>query len=1323
MMVFGNVVFAAGGNDIEGEVSAEKSLDSDIIYDNGQKSVTKEKKIQVHVDEVLLDKHDLSMVEGESVSINATIIPENADDKSVRWDSSNSTIAMVDSNGRIVARKEGSVIITATSNDGGKFDSCKVYVAKKTIRVANISLSKTTLFLMPGEEFTLEAFIRPNKADDKSVLWKSDDPHIASVSENGQVSANKPGRTIISATSNDGALTAYCDVIIGEIEDDWYEDYTYSIKNNRIIIMKYNGTAEKIYVPNKAVSEDKAYDVELKGGVFSSNTSLALLKIFNGINLTSSDDGNSSLCMGCTNLKKVDLPANMNRIGNMAFKNCTALEELNIPNKIELIGDEAFYGCDGLKRIYYDGNQLKTIKTGAFRAVSVNALPTCINTQNDVLLSYDWRNDNREAFREHDPVESISMNITEIELEVGETESLEYSMEPESTSENSVVWKSSDESVVKVDENGKVTALKLGTSIVSIFTSDGEFTDSCCVTVVPSTHFEYVREGEQTAVNDNRLNPHSAWITTSAEYGKIYGVHKNRYYKFRLEEMYRGKSASKKINNEYAKNQKASSTQEWLLFKFYIHNDANEPLEADDLINTGSPLTYFGETIFYNAEGNTLKIYSTARFENDLQGQGIGDVIIQPGQDGYCWIGILTDKTEEFPYLSISNGCNEVQRFYTWLNTDPEYYRPSDKEEENITDDIYLLYKYLKGRDSHEIVKEWKKKDASKEESRLIIKYNDANYRVEFTQLTSNTSKGGSRISSTASFYYDLNSEKYSVVEFDSVNVTQGTILYQLYTESIANLISPHDMDMSFNKSIISQNPDHTAIRGASSFILLALSNMDGVLKSITGFTLSGLGFENWGAYSYVRKTVNTVELYVDGDLYDTIQVKTGDTIGTISDPVSEGTFVGWYNENSLWDLSAPVLSDMILTARFINLDLNEDSIDYSYTAIDTQPHISQTTERITLVKGQKFILGDGIWESTNKACLPINKKGVAIAKKTTNTSLGLVRKQNGQAMNVYIVDIIQPTITRSLSIQAGSVAKVQLSSSGGLNVTWASSAPDIACVSSDGEVYGISKGKSEITATINGVVFKCKVRVSEVDTSKRDFQKVAPIHLVPMQNTTIKVKGFKASNAIWSSDKMSKATTSLPKGVVFEDEIVRITKDGKVTAIGSGTTSIKANAGNKALSFTVDVSEPVTRIIHMNSKEAKTVKIYGIKGSLPWKESDRSVAQIYGNRISALKPGTTTLTAKYENFEYKVEVYVEDSTIITQGITGKYPHYNLTVIAGKRIVLNGRKMYQRVVFHGTKNHIVFVDEGGILTARNRRKASITTKVNGKKITLIVNVI
>ena len=85
--------------------------------------------------------------------------------------------------------------------------------------------------------------------------------------------------------------------------------------------------------------------------------------------------------------------------------------------------------------------------------------------------------------------------------------------------------------------------------------------------------------------------------------------------------------------------------------------------------------------------------------------------------------------------------------------------------------------------------------------------------------------------------------------------------------------------------------------------------------------------------------------------------------------------------------------------------------------------------------------------------------------------------------------------------------------------------------------------------------------------------------------------------------------------------------------------------------------------------------------------------------------------------------MYVEDSTIITQGITGKYPHYNLTVIAGKRIVLNGRKMYQRVVFHGTKNHIVFVDEGGILTARNRRKASITTKVNGKKITLIVNVI
>lgn len=82
------------------------------------------------------------------------------------------------------------------------------------INVNSISLSTSSLTMEIGEQKTIIPTIFPNNATDKTVVWKSENPSIATV-ENGMVKAVSIGTTSISATSADGEIKAVCPVTVG----------------------------------------------------------------------------------------------------------------------------------------------------------------------------------------------------------------------------------------------------------------------------------------------------------------------------------------------------------------------------------------------------------------------------------------------------------------------------------------------------------------------------------------------------------------------------------------------------------------------------------------------------------------------------------------------------------------------------------------------------------------------------------------------------------------------------------------------------------------------------------------------------------------------------------------------------------------------------------------------------------------------------------------------------------------------------------------------------------------------------------------------------
>lgn len=139
-----------------------------------------------------------------------TITPSDAYTE-LTWSSSVYSTINVDQNGRVLAQRTGSSVITVKTQNGLSA-SCTVTAIKKTVDPSSITLSASSLTLKVGESTTLTAAVKPTDATDKSVSWSSLYPDVASVSA-GKVTALKEGQTIIYAkTVND--ITASCLVTV-----------------------------------------------------------------------------------------------------------------------------------------------------------------------------------------------------------------------------------------------------------------------------------------------------------------------------------------------------------------------------------------------------------------------------------------------------------------------------------------------------------------------------------------------------------------------------------------------------------------------------------------------------------------------------------------------------------------------------------------------------------------------------------------------------------------------------------------------------------------------------------------------------------------------------------------------------------------------------------------------------------------------------------------------------------------------------------------------------------------------------------------------------
>ncbi|MBO4548833.1 MAG: Ig-like domain-containing protein, partial [Abditibacteriota bacterium] len=170
----------------------------------------------IHPETITLNKTSVTIDKDKTVKLKATVNPDNATDKTVKWKSSNSFVAAVDSNGLVTGQTPGKAVITAYAADNGVAASCTVTVKNppEPVKVTGVTVGPSNLTLKVGQTAALTATVLPKNATDKKVSWSSLNSKIASVDENGVVKAVRVGTTFIKVKTDDGSKTATARVIV-----------------------------------------------------------------------------------------------------------------------------------------------------------------------------------------------------------------------------------------------------------------------------------------------------------------------------------------------------------------------------------------------------------------------------------------------------------------------------------------------------------------------------------------------------------------------------------------------------------------------------------------------------------------------------------------------------------------------------------------------------------------------------------------------------------------------------------------------------------------------------------------------------------------------------------------------------------------------------------------------------------------------------------------------------------------------------------------------------------------------------------------------------
>lgn len=421
--------------------------------------------VGVGVEKIELDKSELFLKKGETASLNATIFPADASNRSLKWETSDNSVATVDANGKVTAVGNGDATVFVSSADGGFTAYCNVSV---TTSVSGLSLHPSEFTLEAiGSSFIIEPVVSPEDASDISVVWKSEDAKVVSVSSDGTVTAVGPGTAAVTATTNDGSFTSSCTVTVKSPAQHISLDKT-SLKLLEGESGKLTATVYPLNSTQKVLTwvsdAPEVASVDGEGNVTARKAGTATVTVKVAENVT-------AVC-------KVTV---ISRVTGISLSEATV--ELKPGETRQLTATVLPQNASNAEVTWYsDKENIATVsQSGLVTAVAPGEATVHVVTSDGGKMASC-------LVKVGTPVKGVTLSMSSASLYVGDP-SLDISatLYPSDATEKSLEWVSTDPAVASVVPGAALRAvikpLKPGKATITATTKDGGFTASCEVTV------------------------------------------------------------------------------------------------------------------------------------------------------------------------------------------------------------------------------------------------------------------------------------------------------------------------------------------------------------------------------------------------------------------------------------------------------------------------------------------------------------------------------------------------------------------------------------------------------------------------------------------------------------------------------------------------------------------------------------------------------------------------------------------------------------------------------------------------------------------------
>ncbi|MBQ4862768.1 Ig-like domain-containing protein [Pseudoalteromonas sp. MMG013] len=460
---------------------AEGSAVITVTTDDGSFSATTTITVfaaTVSVSGIALSLADAILNVNNTLSLRAFVVPSNASDQNVFWSSSNIAVANVNSLGLVTAHSEGSAIISVTTNDGAFTAQSNIIVPKVTIPVTGVSLNTNDATLAINDTFSMQATISPSNASNKSVTWSTSDPSVASISNDGLVTANKAGSAILTVTTNDGEFVAHASLAVIE----QITPVTGAALSTRDVTVAIGESVELIATVSPSTATNKHVSWSSSRSIIASvdnNGSVTANSVGSAVITVSTQDG------AFTAKANIVVPASFVPVTGVSLT--LSDTTLGINDTLTIGADISPNNASNKSVLWSSSNTAIASITASGTLVAHKEGSTTITvTTNDGEFTAQTH---ITVTTETIPVTGVTLSNNELNVSTGETTTLIATILPSAATNKNITWASSDQMIATVSNTGIVNGISSGKAIITVTTSNPSIAEQANITVTDPVSF------------------------------------------------------------------------------------------------------------------------------------------------------------------------------------------------------------------------------------------------------------------------------------------------------------------------------------------------------------------------------------------------------------------------------------------------------------------------------------------------------------------------------------------------------------------------------------------------------------------------------------------------------------------------------------------------------------------------------------------------------------------------------------------------------------------------------------------------------------------